>query len=128
MPNFRKPARPRMPAFALQLQGLEERLPHLLENGCASIARNLARCVAFAPLACTAGSWHWLKFGGPRGPSTASLRGSDPHASLRQSASWASCGATSAGFVKSDFHKWTMGLTPAELQQQIEFYKSQYKQ
>ncbi len=60
MPNFRKQARPRMPAFALQLQGLEERLPHLLENGCASIARNLARFVAFAPLACTAGSWHWL--------------------------------------------------------------------
>jgi hypothetical protein len=30
--------------------------------------------------------------------------------------------------MKSDYHKWTQGLTPEQIQQQIEFYKKRYNQ
>jgi len=30
--------------------------------------------------------------------------------------------------MKSDFHKWTTGLSKEELQQQIDYYKDRYKQ
>ncbi len=33
-----------------------------------------------------------------------------------------------AEVMKSDFHKWMSGLTPEQIQQQIEFYKKRYKQ
>ncbi len=33
-----------------------------------------------------------------------------------------------ADVMKSDFHKWTAGLTKAQIQQQIDFYKERYKQ
>ena len=33
-----------------------------------------------------------------------------------------------AEVLKSDFHKWKAGLTPEQIQQQIEFYKKRYKQ
>jgi hydroxylamine dehydrogenase len=33
-----------------------------------------------------------------------------------------------ADVMKSDYHKWTAGLSKEELQQQIEFYKERYKQ
>ena len=33
-----------------------------------------------------------------------------------------------AEVMKSDFHRWTSGLSKEELQQQIEFYKDRYKQ
>lgn len=29
---------------------------------------------------------------------------------------------------KSDFHKWTAGLSKEQIQQQIDFYKDRYKQ
>ena len=34
----------------------------------------------------------------------------------------------SADIMKSDFHKWTAGLSKEELQEQIDFYKERYKQ
>ncbi len=33
-----------------------------------------------------------------------------------------------AEVMKTDFHKWTAGMTPEQIQQQIDFYKSRYKQ
>ena len=33
-----------------------------------------------------------------------------------------------ADVMKSDYHKWTRGLSKEELQQQIDFYKQRYKQ
>ena len=33
-----------------------------------------------------------------------------------------------AEVMKSDYHKWTQGLSKEELQQQIEFYKERYRQ
>jgi hypothetical protein len=33
-----------------------------------------------------------------------------------------------ADVMKSDYHKWTQGLTPEQIQQQIEFYKKRYNQ
>jgi len=30
--------------------------------------------------------------------------------------------------MKSDYHKWTEGLSKEELQRQIDFYKERYKQ
>ena len=33
-----------------------------------------------------------------------------------------------ADLMKSDYHKWSGGLTPEQIQQQIEFYKKRYKQ
>jgi hypothetical protein len=30
--------------------------------------------------------------------------------------------------MKSDDHKWTQGLTPEQMKQQIEFYKKRYNQ
>ena len=33
-----------------------------------------------------------------------------------------------ADVMKSDFHKWTAGLTKEQIQQQIDFYKQRYKQ
>ena len=33
-----------------------------------------------------------------------------------------------ADVMKSDFHKWTTGLSKEELQQQIDYYKDRYKQ
>ena len=33
-----------------------------------------------------------------------------------------------AEVLKTDFHKWKAGLTPEQIQQQIEFYKKRYKQ
>jgi len=33
-----------------------------------------------------------------------------------------------AEVLKTDFHKWKAGLTPDQIQQQIEFYKKRYKQ
>ncbi len=34
----------------------------------------------------------------------------------------------SAEVMKSDYHKWTLGLTPEEIQKQIDFYKNRYGQ
>jgi len=34
----------------------------------------------------------------------------------------------SADVMKSDYHKWTAGLTKEQIQQQIDFYKERYKQ
>jgi hypothetical protein len=36
-------------------------------------------------------------------------------------------GAT-AEVMASDYHKWTKGLTPDQIKQQLEFYKSRYNQ
>lgn len=33
-----------------------------------------------------------------------------------------------AEVMKSNFHKWTGGLTKEQIQQQIDFYKERYKQ
>ena len=33
-----------------------------------------------------------------------------------------------ADVMKSDYHKWTEGLSKEQLQQQIDFYKERYKQ
>jgi hypothetical protein len=30
--------------------------------------------------------------------------------------------------MKSDFHKWSAGLTKEQIQQQIDFYKQRYQQ
>lgn len=33
-----------------------------------------------------------------------------------------------AEVMKSDYHKWTAGLTPEQIKQQLEFYKKRYGQ
>jgi hypothetical protein len=33
-----------------------------------------------------------------------------------------------ADVMKSDYHNWTQGLTPEQIQQQVEFYKKRYNQ
>jgi hypothetical protein len=34
----------------------------------------------------------------------------------------------SAEVMKSDYHKWTAGLSKEQIQQQIDFYKERYQQ